>query len=238
MLFYYVRHGEPIYDPDSLTPHGKIEAEALSEMLCNSGLSKIYSSTSNRAVQTAAPTCEKTGIEPELLDFANEHYAWLDFAIPKQDGSGDHWVFHDEKAVELFNTREIRNMGDSWYEHPCFEGCNFKKGIDRVYGECDRFLESLGYEHERYTGRYRIKAHNDKRVALFAHQGFGFIFLSCLLDIPYPALCSHFDMCHTGVTVIDFSPWYDSEYCIPKILTLSSESHLYCKNIPSNYPKF
>ena len=29
MIFYYVRHGEPIYNPDSLTEYGHAQAEAL-----------------------------------------------------------------------------------------------------------------------------------------------------------------------------------------------------------------
>lgn len=235
MLFFYIRHGEPIYDPDSLTPHGKVEAEALSERLSKTGLDKIFASTSNRAVQTAFPTCQKLGTEPILLDFANEHYAWLDFTVPKKDGTGRCWAFQDSDTIDLFNSREIRELGDFWYTHPSFAGLGFKKGIERVYQEADRFFESLGYEHIPYTGKYRVKAHNDERVALFAHQGFGLIFLSCLLDIPYPQLCTHFDMCHTGMTVIDFFPYGSGEFCAPKVLTLSSDGHLYRKDIPSNY---
>ena len=29
MLFFYIRHGEPIYDPDSLTTLGHAQANAL-----------------------------------------------------------------------------------------------------------------------------------------------------------------------------------------------------------------
>ena len=29
MLFFYIRHGDPIYSPDSLTPLGRRQAEAL-----------------------------------------------------------------------------------------------------------------------------------------------------------------------------------------------------------------
>ncbi len=29
MLLYYIRHGDPIYDPDSLTPLGERQSEAL-----------------------------------------------------------------------------------------------------------------------------------------------------------------------------------------------------------------
>ena len=31
MLFFYVRHGDPIYNPDSLTPLGHEQAKALSK---------------------------------------------------------------------------------------------------------------------------------------------------------------------------------------------------------------
>ncbi len=234
MLFYYIRHGEPIYDPDMLTERGKAEASALGEKLYRTGLDRIYTSTSVRAIQTAEPACRLLGLEAERLDFANEHYTWLDFTLPKRDGTGDHWVFHDDQAMELFTSPEIRELGDSWYGHPFFASHNFKRGVERVYREADLFFESLGYVHERYTGKYVIKDRRDERVALFAHQGFGLIFLSCVLDIPYPMFCTHFDMCHTGVTVIDFSD-NGSGKCIPKVLTLSSDSHLYSKGMESNY---
>ena len=32
MVFYYIRHGDPIYDPDSLTEHGHKQAEALAKI--------------------------------------------------------------------------------------------------------------------------------------------------------------------------------------------------------------
>ena len=31
MILYYVRHGDPIYDPNSLTPLGMRQAEALAK---------------------------------------------------------------------------------------------------------------------------------------------------------------------------------------------------------------
>ena len=237
MLLYYIRHGEPIYDPDSLTEHGKVQAEVLSEKLRHSGLDKIYASTSKRAMQTAEPTCKAVGMEAELLDFANEHHAWMTLTMEKEDGTGNEWLFQEKRSVELFTSPEIRALGDRWYEHPFFAGHDYKGAIERVYREADAFLSSLGYDHIRYTGKYVAREHNDKRVALFAHQGFGLAFLSCLLDIPYPAFSTHFDMCHTGVTVIEFL-CDEKGMCIPKILTLSNDSHLCMKNVPSNYPKF
>ena len=58
MLFLYLRHGDPIYDPDSLTEEGHRQAEALSKRLCKYGLDKVYASTSNRAQLTAKLNCK------------------------------------------------------------------------------------------------------------------------------------------------------------------------------------
>lgn len=231
MIFYYVRHGDPIYNPDSLTPLGERQAEALSKRFALHGLDKIYASTSNRAIQTARPTCEVLKLEAELLDFANENHAWRELTL-ERDGKKT-WLFQDPRSLEVFSSREIRELGDKWYTHPEFEAGNYERGIERVYNGADELFSSLGYEHERYSGRYRIREANEKRVALFAHQGFGLAFLSAVLDIPYPLICSHFDMCHTGVTVIHFKN--SGEYSIPKVLTLSSDAHLFSDGLPLRY---
>ena len=75
MLFFYVRHGDPIYDPNQLTPLGKRQAEAVAKRLAMHGIDEIYASTSQRAIETAQPTCEILKKEMTLLDFANEIYA-------------------------------------------------------------------------------------------------------------------------------------------------------------------
>ena len=232
MILYYVRHGDPIYNPDSLTPLGERQAEAVAKRLALYGVDKVYSSTSTRAIQTSKPTCEITKNEPELLEWAKEHHAWADLAIEMEDGKRD-WCFFTPKFRELFCSKEIRELGDNWYDHPECAKYNFKKGIERIYNETDAFLESLGYRHIRYTGKYKVKEKNDKRIAFFAHQGFGLAFLSCLLDIPYPAFSTHYDFCHTGVTVIEFKE--ENGFCIPRVLTHSSDSHLYREGLPTFY---
>lgn len=232
MLFFYLRHGDPIYDPDSLTPLGERQAEALAKRLSTFGIDKIYTSTSIRAQETARPTCEMLKKEAELLDFANEGHAWNDLTTPTANG-GRTWLFHHADSVRFFHDPELLSLGQKWYDHPRFEGCNYEKGLARIAKGADELFASLGYEHVTGTGTYQPIAPNDKRVALFAHQGFGLAFLSCILDIPYPVITTHFDMCHTGMTVIDFQDW--NGIVIPKVLMLSSDSHLYREGLPTDY---
>lgn len=226
MIFYYIRHGEPIYNPDSLTELGHRQAKALSKYFLKIGLDEIYSSTSNRAIQTAEPTCRALGFEMELLDFANEAYAYRDFTIANESGKA--WLFQSDKARMLFSNKSIKEMGYEWYKHPELVEHHYEKGMERVYNECDDLLYRLGYKHERYSGRYKVVSPNDKKVALFAHEGFGKAFFSCLLDIPYPYICNHFEMCHTGITVIKFN---DNEgYSIPQLKQFSAIPHLYAEH--------
>ena len=226
MRFFYIRHGEPIYNPDSLTELGKKQAEALARRFMNIGLDEVYSSTSHRAIQTAMPTCKALGLDMTLLDFAYENYAWDQLSVKR--GDKKLWLYQDSEMKQLLCEPSVREMRENWMFHPELSKYHFEKGIERIYRECDLFFENLGYQHIRYTGKYKVISHNEKKVAFFAHQDFGIAFISCLLDIPYPQISNHFDICHTGVTVIDFKE--EKGYAIPKVLTFSSDSHLHAIN--------
>ncbi len=232
MLLFYIRHGDPIYNPDSLTPLGMRQAEAIAKRLALYGVDSVYASTSNRAIETSKPTCELLKKQPQLLDFCNEGHAWKEFAFPDKNGVTC-WAFAQNDFVEQFVGNELYSFGEKWYDHPKFKEYRFKEGMERINSESDKFLSSLGYEHDRSRHMYNAKLPNDKRIALFAHQGFGVLFLSSILDIPYPQFCTHFDITHSGMTVIEF-PVCEG-YVVPKVLTLSNDSHIYKEGLPTNY---
>lgn len=237
MLFFYIRHGDPIYNPDSLTPLGHRQAEAVGRMLSQYRINEIYASTSERAKLTAAPLAEITKKEIKLLDFAYEGYAWNELTC-YSEGLGRHaWLFHSPEVKELFHTDELVALGHRWYEHPAFlsdafAGKDYKAGIERIQKGSDEFFESLGYKRVA-DGRYEVVSENKGRVALFAHQGFGLAFLSCVLGIPYPMFSTHFDIFTSGVTVIDFSNV--NGYAYPKVIEHSSSAHLYKQSLPTWY---
>lgn len=235
MLLFLLRHAEPIYEPDSITEHGKKQAQALAKRLSLYGIDKIYSSSSNRAVQTAMPTSTITGKKIEILDFANEALLWKDLSVLKE-GGGREWCFFNESFIEFFQTKEIRSLGDKWYTHRAFDGSRYKEGIERVDREADAFLERLGYRHDRARGGFISEKINRDRVAFFAHQGFGLTFLSSILDIPFPMMTTHFDISHSGMTVIEFPS--TRGFVVPKVLQLSSDSHLYRSALPTKYNNY
>ncbi|MBO5945160.1 MAG: histidine phosphatase family protein [Clostridia bacterium] len=232
MLFFYVRHGDPIYDPGSLTPLGERQAEAVARRLALFGIDEIYSSTSNRAILTATPTAELCKKEIKQLDFANESHAWETLTFNAKNPPRKTFLFHAEEVQDAFHGKEVFDLGYEWYKHPLFEGYPYKEGIDRVRAASDEFFESLGYKHEGY-GKYKVIAHNNKRVAMFAHQGFGMAFIPTVLGIPYPLFATHFDFSHSSVTVIQFDEV--DGYAYPRVLTLSNDSHLYRDGLPTRY---
>ena len=79
MLLFFLRHGDPIYDPDSLTELGRRQAEALGRRLAAYGLDRIFVSTSNRAVETALcyEKFGKNGKAIALEFFLRDRYRYL-----------------------------------------------------------------------------------------------------------------------------------------------------------------
>ena len=66
-----------------MTILGQKQAEALAKRLSIYGIDRIYSSPSNRAIQTAKPTCDLTKKDMEIMDFAAESRAFYGFNIKK-----------------------------------------------------------------------------------------------------------------------------------------------------------
>lgn len=232
MLLFYVRHGDPIYNPDSLTPLGHEQAKALSKRFVTYGLDRIFSSPSVRARQTAQPTCDLLKKEMTICPWADEGLAWQDFAIDNKDGVHT-WSFYVPEMLELYRSPEVRALGEKWYEHPDLVKYDFGKGVARVDEAVDEFFLSLGYRHDRKNARYEIVTPNKERVALFAHQGFGICFFSSMLDIPYPVFSTHFDFGHSSMSVIDFQQ--HGNYVYPKVLQVANDAHLYREGILSGY---
>lgn len=232
MLLFYVRHGDPTYVPDALTPLGELQAQAIKYRLGVHGLDQIYASGSTRAIQTAQPTANMLKKEITILDWCRESYVWEELTLIGEDGKRT-WLFAHQPTRELFVQDEIRALGKKWYNHPAFENPSYQNGMERIQREADAFLLSLGYRHLPDKNIYQAERPNNDRIALFAHQGFGLAFLSCIMDIPYPEFATHFDMGHSGMSVIEFDNQEGT--VIPRMLQLSNDSHIYKEGLPLKY---
>lgn len=231
MLLYIIRHGDPIYDPDSLTEKGKLQAAALARRLSVHGLDRVYCSPLIRARQTAQPTCELLGLTPVIEEWTSEALAWQDLAVP----SGNHgrtWAFHNVPNTKLKSEENMLLTRDDWYKADFLADSNAEAGYKRISDASDEFTERLGYKREGAV--YRIIKPSDERVAVFCHQGFGTTWLSYLLAIPPHIFWSSFDLTHSSVTILRFANGSDG-YTAPMCLTLSDTSHIYADRLPMKY---
>ena len=72
MKLIIIRHGDPDYSIDSLTPPGWEEAQLLAERISKLDVTAFYVSPLGRAQDTAAATLKKMGRTAETLDWLRE----------------------------------------------------------------------------------------------------------------------------------------------------------------------
>ena len=232
MLLYYIRHGDPVYEPDSLTALGHRQAEAVARRLALHGMDKIYCSSSNRTVLTAQPLCELQRKEPTKLDWCREDHAFHYLHVTGADGKKT-WGLMEPEIKRLFISKELADMGHKWTEHPALKDTNFREGVEVFGREVDNFLAAHGYERHDSLNCYKAVRPSEERIALFAHWGAGGLIMSHILDIPYPQFASRFTMGHTCVTVVEFRDV--DGLVIPKVISYSNDSHFYREGLPTKF---
>ena len=89
MRILIVRHADPDYEIDSLTPKGWKEAELLSKRLIKYDLNGIYCSPLGRACDTAGVTLKKLNREAEICDWLREFD--VPVRLPNGEMKGNCW---------------------------------------------------------------------------------------------------------------------------------------------------
>lgn len=224
MLLYIVRHGDPVYSTDSLTPRGKLQAEAVGKRIFHSGIDRIFSSPMGRAKETAEPACRLLGLTMNIEEWSHEIED--ERLTPFPDG-----IMKSITDVQNTYYRENGNINlpyERAYECTGIRDSQMKKAVDRIEKGGNDFLERLGYKEE--NGVYRIINKNEEKVALFCHSAFARAWLSILLHIPLHTMWASFNYTHTGVTVLEFAN-NDNGVTAPKCLCYSDVSHLYAEGL-------
>jgi len=228
MLLYIIRHGDPHYKTDTLTPRGRVQAEAVGKRIADSRIDRIFSSPMGRAYETAQPACRLLGLECNIEDWTHEI------------GSEKNTTFPDgvKKSITLVQNTYLRENGaiDIGYDDaltaPGFNETRMDEALKYIEENGNEFLERLGYKAE--NGVYRIIKPSEERVALFCHAAFTRAWLSILLHIPVHLMWSGFAYNHTGVTVLEFRNNANG-LTAPKCLCYSDCSHLYASGLDLMY---
>lgn len=196
MRIVFVRHGDPDYEHDCLTPEGRAQARAAAERLKEEGIEEIYSSPLGRAAETAAAAAEALKLPVRTLDHMQElHWGSAD-GTPVPLG-GHPWDLADRMAREGWDLTD-----PGWRGHPYFSSNLVTAEADNVARKTDEWLAGLGYRRE--GAYYRCVRPDDRQftAALFSHGGSSAAALAHILNLTFPYACGLFHMEFTGITVI------------------------------------
>lgn len=176
MKLLIIRHADPDYSIDSLTPTGWKEAKLLANRLAELDTAAFYVSPLGRAKDTASLTLEKLNRTATQCDWLQE-FAPVVFHPGKEEG-GCAWDWLP--AVWTEEPRYFDSAG--WYHTAPMEAARAKEAYNWVTGSLDRLLASHGYvRRERY---YQAVHSNEDTLVFFCHFGVECVLLSHLLNLP------------------------------------------------------
>ena len=193
MRHIFVRHGDPNYAENCLTPIGHLQAKAVAKRLMNEGVEKICASPVKRAWDTALYIAEPLGLEVEQCDFMRE----IEWGIETKWQGGHPW-----DTVEDMVSKGLDIMDPNWADKEPFCRNVLVSDVKKVQEGFDKWLAVLGYVRE---GRfYRVHNGNAKTVAIVSHGGSSSAVLAHLFNLPFPFVCGALRPDFTSVTVVHF----------------------------------
>ncbi len=194
MKLMIVRHGDPDYSIDSLTPTGRVEAELLSRRLARLDVKAFYCSPLGRARDTAAPTLKAFGREAEILLWLREFAPEVTRPDRERSGVAWDWLPQDWTAQPLFYDRY------RWTEHPAFQAAGVQAEAQWVFDGLDALLARHGYRREGSC--YRAEQPNEDTIVLFCHFGLECLLISHLIGVSPMPLWHGTCAAPTSVTIL------------------------------------
>lgn len=193
MRLLLVRHAEPDYSVDSLTPRGRWEAELLSRRLSRlKNVEGWFCSPLGRARDTAAPTLQKVGAEAETLFWLHE---FRGRAVDPDTGA--------ERLAWDFPPRMVERYpdlyrADAWLTSPPFAGTD----TPRIWRETREGLAALlgRWHYTRDGSVWRCPDNHRGVIVCVCHFGIAMAVCADLLGISPVALWQGMCMRPASVT--------------------------------------
>ena len=218
MRIVFIRHGEPNYELDCLTPKGKLQAQAAAQRLLRENIQEIYSSTMGRAKETAEAFCAVSGLPVKTLDFMRE----LDWG--SKDGTPLYADGHPWFCANQMVEQGLALNDPDWENSPYFKNNKATDIVKNIQQKTDEWLLGLGLERRGNSYVPAEGKDQQKTVALFSHGGSSSAAIGHILGIPFPQTCALFHFGHTGITILRFGQ-VAGVPCVPCIELLNDMAH-------------
>ena len=175
MRILLIRHAEPDYSVDSLTPKGRVEAELLSRRLIRYDICDFYVSPLGRARDTAEYTLQKLGRKAEVLPWLAEFRGRC--VNPDTGWKGLPW----DLPARLWSSLPGAHDVSTWTDAPLFEGSDVPQIWKETAEGADALLARYGFRKDGPVWRSGMNSRNT--IALFCHFGISMAFAGYLMDI-------------------------------------------------------
>ncbi len=208
MRLILIRHADPDYPNDTLTPKGHEQAELLGKAMEGTKIDELFVSPMGRAQLTAQYILRNSTLKPVILPWLHE----LNGNYTGEWAMNYHGCDLHEQKVDW--------SVDSWREHVPY-GEHMTKISKEFYSHFDDFMKENGYIPE--GNRYRVTNDNNPTIVFVCHAGVIATLLSKLLHVPLPDAYSHLEISPSGVT--ELSPERKGDYMIWRMAVLNDMSH-------------
>ena len=243
MRLLLIRHGDPDYEHDSLTPAGDREARLLAGKLCQEDITYFYVSPLGRARRTAGYTLQAMGRSAEEMPWMQEFPARVDLnrdpsllcAYPdtqrKEDGSWLHSVVWDIVPSYWKGMPEFYTM-DGWRGTEIARISGMEEIYDSVCEGFDSLLEKHGYVRDGML--YRTEQGNNDTLAIFCHFGVTCVMLSRLWGIS-PFVLWHSLVCAPSSVTEVYTEEREKGIVSFRATKIGDVSHLYANGVEPSF---
>lgn len=192
MKLVIVRHGDPDYEKDSLTPQGFKEADLVADRISKLDVKAFYCSPLGRAQDTARPTLQKMGRKAKTLSWLREYEGRIKINGEKK-GAWDRLPREWTDNPDFYDYKK-------WIETDIMQSDNVPRTYKKVCKGIDKLLADHGYRHE--GKHYVVESPNHDTVVLFCHFGVEAVILSHIFGCSPMVLWHNFVALPTSVTTL------------------------------------
>lgn len=195
MKLMIVRHADPDYSIDSLTPVGWEEARLLAERMAKLDITDFYVSPLGRARDTASLTLEKMDRKAEVCPWLREFEAPIYKPDSPKPGCTWDWLPQDWTVEPRYYDP------DRWTEPEVMQAGDVAGQADWVASHLDAVLAAHGYGRD--GNLYRAVRPNTDTLAFFCHFGVECVMLGHLLHVSPMVLWHGMCAAPSSVTILN-----------------------------------